>query len=446
MEAIVSILRRMNGIAWLAAACLTLAAAGAASAEDMPITQSEQPRLIRRDLPDIQPGRELRAGIFRLHPSLQGGVEYDDNVRLSDTNEQEDVIFTEVPGLQVDVRPGDHRLTAGYWAEMLQFVDISEENAVNHIANGNAELDFGHLQIDVRDLMQDATSRLQREDSSRTETLLNTASVLARLQSGKLVGEAGYRNNLVDYKSPLNDPDDYTEHIFTGLVGVKVAPKTALFIEPSVGEVNYDSNLGNADHDYWQVMGGIGHREYFRDYDEATGEVERAQHTKVQWALRAGFQDRELSGVAGRGPQDDFSGFVADSFIVYRPTITESLFIGYTAAPRVSTFQTNEWYREDRFNVALKKRVTRKLYVIPRFSWLHNDYPEPATLGGVTAEREDDILQFQPELRYEGRVNEVTGEAWFWVSLFYTLRSRDSNMAGVDFDNNKVGVRVGFTY
>lgn len=439
----------VGGRRWASALGFSLAVLLAGSsgfAQEIPATQSEHSRLIKKDLPEILPGQEVRVGVFRLHPSMEASMEYDDNIRLSDSGEKGDVIFREMPGIIAEVRPAGHRFSVGYGAEMLQFADVAEENAVNHLALGSAEIDLGHLQIDVKDIVDDSTSRLHREDSSRDQTLRNEASVNGRLVQGKWVLEGGWRNNLMDHKPARSSDDDYAENIGAVLLGHKVAPKTALFIEASVGEVDYDSNAGNADHDYWQVMAGLGYREHFRKYDEEEGRVERAAHAKINAALRLGFQDRDLSDVAGRAAQDGFDGLVSDSFFQYRPTASESIFLGYTATAHISTFQTNEWYRQDKVSFAWKKRLLRKLYVIPRFSWTRNDYPERSTVAGVTDEREDDILQFQPELRYEPRVDEVTGEAWMWASLTFTFRNRDSNLDGVDFDNNKVAVRLGFSY
>ncbi len=415
-------------------------------AQEIPATQSEPPTVVRRELPEIQEGQEVRAGILRLHPSFQGGVEYDDNIRLSDSDEKGDVIFTQTPGILAEIRTGDHRFSVGYMAEMLQFVDVSEENAVNHIAGGKAEIDLGHLQVDLKDALVDSTSRMHRDDSARDRVLTNAGSAKARLVQGKWVLEGGYRNNSVDHKTLFSTDDDYIENIGTALLGHKVAPKTALFVEGSLGEVGYDSNAGNADHEYWQVMAGLGYREYFREYDEAEGRVERASRAKVDAVLRLGYQERDLSDVAGRAPQDGFDGLVSDSTFLYRPTPTESITLGYTATALISTYETNEWYRQDKVRFAWRKRLLRKLYVIPRLTWARNDYPELSTTGAVTDRREDDLFQFQPELRYEARVDEKTGQAWAWASLFYTFRNRDSNLEGLDFDNNKVGVKVGLSY
>lgn len=439
----------MSGQAWGAAIAFAVTALWGVPggfAQEIPAQSSDQPRLIKRDFPEIQPERELRVGIFRLHPSFQTKVEYDDNIRLSDTDKKEDVLFTQTPGGMVEVRPGDHRAFVGYWSEIIRFADVTEENAVNHFVNGAVQLDLGKLRVELTDILEDSTSRLFNEDSSRDHTLLNAAKVKGRYQRGKWVLEGALRNNLVDHKPAFSDDRDRQESVATVLVGHKAGTKTALFLQADAGQVDYDSNVGNADHDYWQVMAGLGYQEHFRKFDEWEQRVERAPHTKLQAMLRVGFQDRKLSDVAGRGPQDDFDGLVSDSFIQYRPTIHESVTLGYLATAQVSTFGTNEWYRQDRVNFSWKKRLLRKLYVIPRVSWQRHDYPELSTVGGVTDRREDDIVQLQTELRYEPRVNETTGEAWAWVSLTYTFRNRDSNFGPQDFENNRVALTVSMTY
>ena len=128
----------MSGRVWstvISFAIALLAGVPGAFAQEIPAQSSDQPRLIKRDFPDIQPDQELRVGIFRLHPSFQTKVEYDDNIRLSDTDKKEDVLFTQTPGGIVEVRPGDHRASVGYWSEIIRFADVAEENAPSTISS-----------------------------------------------------------------------------------------------------------------------------------------------------------------------------------------------------------------------------------------------------------------------------------------------------------------------
>ena len=433
----------IRGIA--AAAVLSGAWGVPAFAEDLPVSLSDYPRIIRRDLPEVKPGQEMRLGALRLHPSFQTAVEQDDNVRLSSSNKQDDVIFTQMPGMLGEVRMGDHRMTAGYWAEVINFAEQSEENAVNHIVNGDLRLNFNHLKVDITELMEKSTSRLFDEDSSRKEVLLNTAGVRARLERPRWVFEGGYKNNLTDYRNQSSVTNDRDEGIVSMLAGRKMAPKTTLFVEGAGGRVDYDSNVDNADHEYWQVMGGAVFKEFFQKMD-AEGVLVREPQARMTATFRACFQRRQLSDVSGRGSQKGYRGLVADASFLYRPTVSDAATVGYSRTIEVSTFGPNEWYRQDKVSLSWKKRLLRKFYAVPRFSWQRFSYPELHTVSGETARREDDHLQFQGELRYEPRVNKVTGEAWAWVSLFYTFRNRESNFDSLDFDNNKVGLKVGFVY
>ena len=105
----------------------------------LPIGLPDFPRKVRRSLPQLRPDQEIRLGILRLHPSFETSVEYDDNIRLSDTNKDGDVVFTQQPGLIGEVRFGDHRFEAGYGMEILSYVKAHEESAVNHVAHAELE-------------------------------------------------------------------------------------------------------------------------------------------------------------------------------------------------------------------------------------------------------------------------------------------------------------------
>ena len=436
----------MRGIKIVFALALVGACASWAFAEDLPVGLSDYPRIIRKDFPKIRPGRELRLGVFRFHPTFETSAEYDDNIRLSDSNEQEDVIFTQRPGILIDTRLGKHQLTAGYWAEIENLVDHREENAVNHIANGNLHLDLGKLSLNLTELMEDSTSRLFNEDSSRDSVFLNTAEGRARYVRGKWVLEGGYRNNRVDHKPPRTNPNDYLEHVYSVLLGHNVGAKTTLFVEGIGGIVRYDDNSINADHDYWQTFLGLTRKIFFEKVAEETQQVERSLNTRMQATARIGYQNRQLSDVPGRGPQEEFQGVVADASLFYRPNLFEPITLDYVRNVNVSTFQNNEWFRQDKVSFAWKKRLLKKLYIIPRASWTRLTYPEVSTVNGVADRRQDDFYQFQGELRYEPRIDEITGVAWVWASLIYTYRSRASNFDTFDFDNNKVALKVGFSY
>ena len=54
------------------------------------------------------------------------------NVRRP-AGEQDDVIFWTVPGFIVDYTLGNYTLSAGYRAEIQNYLDLTEQNFVNHI-------------------------------------------------------------------------------------------------------------------------------------------------------------------------------------------------------------------------------------------------------------------------------------------------------------------------
>ena len=382
---------------------------------NQPIGIPEVPRRLLMGLPETPTGREMKVGIFEVHPSFKTAVRHDDNIFLAPSAEEEDWIFTQTPAVEAHVKAGDHHFQAGYAAEIANFADNGEENSVNHLAFGQMDLLFNDLSFMASHGFEDTTSRHFTETSARDDLQINATNVSARYDRPKWAAEGGYVHNDLNHTKVLFDSSDFTEDIFTLLGGYKIAPKTLLLVEGDIGMVDYDREVDNSDQDYFQVFGGM------------RGELT----PKSTLTAKLGYQGRDVDDLAGVGAQKDFGGFVADVDLQYQPRKETAFDLVYYRTVRNSTFETNNWFRQDKVSVGLRQRFLRKWIFNPVFSWQQHSYPDAATRAGVTKDREDDFLQVETGLRYEI-------QDWLSTGVAYNFRERNSNLDVFDYDNNLV--------
>ena len=79
---------------------------------------------------------------LKLSPFLSERVEYESNVFQVPSHSKDDVIFKTIPGFVADYTFGTHSLSAGYRAEILRYLDLTNQDTVHHIAVGQLRLDF----------------------------------------------------------------------------------------------------------------------------------------------------------------------------------------------------------------------------------------------------------------------------------------------------------------
>ncbi len=393
------------------------------SDNELHIGVPQYPRRLNRELPEVAKEHGVDVGILKLHPSFVTRVEFDDNITLRKNDKEEDVIFTQQPGLVGEMKLGNHRIEGGYGMEILNYVKNEEENAINHLAHGLVELNFNDLQFLIEDNFEKSTNRLFSETSARDELIINSIDVRALYDRPHWAAETGWRHNTIDHQTPEFQPQDYNEDIAAFLAGYKVMPKTLALVETDFGWVYYDDNQRNADQQYWQILTGV-----------------RGEPTeKISMTAKVGYQGRRLDDTTFAPSPTDFHDFVAESDVVFRMTEHDILRAGYDRTPRISTFASNGWYRQDQISGSYRKQFAEKWYITPFAAWQINRYPESATLAGDTHNRSDNFVQTGLTLEYQI-------QDWLWARLKYNFRTRNSNFDALDYNNNRVIADVTFNY
>src|SRR5437899_12856673 len=112
---------------------------------------------------------------LKLSPFLSERVEYETNVFQTPSHSKDDVIFKTIPGFVADYTFGAHSLSAGYRAEILKYVDLTNQDTVHHIAVGQLRLDFPRLLLGLGD---DFTRTSDPPGTELTGRILSTTNAL----------------------------------------------------------------------------------------------------------------------------------------------------------------------------------------------------------------------------------------------------------------------------
>ena len=409
--------RRMLGVVCGAAMLFSGGIQPAVAAEKeapQPIGVPDLPRRIKYQFPDSQRQQEIKLGIFRLHPSFQTSVQYDDNVTLAPDNEQDDTLFTQIPALEAQVKMGDHSLEAAYGAEIINYVDQSDENAVNHMANGAFNMNFDNLSVVLSHAFEDTTNRTFSENSTRDHLKINSSEATARYDRPRWAAEGTYRHNDLNHETAALNNSDMQEDFFALLTGYKILPKILALIEGDVGLINYDNNVSEADQSYYQLWTGL------------RGDLT----SKLTTITKVGYHNRQMDDVPGLSQQEDYSGLVAHAELAWQPERDTGVRFIYDRAVKNSTFATDNWYRQDKVSLSLRQRFWNKWIATPLISWQSNVYPDLDTVGTDSKHRRDNFWQAEASLRYEM-------QEWLSSGFTYAFRNRDSSFSTLDYDNNR---------
>jgi hypothetical protein len=112
---------------------------------------------------------------LKLSPFLSERVEYDSNVFQTPSHTKDDIIFKTIPGFVADYTFGPHSVSAGYRAEILRYLDLTNQDTVHHIGVAQLRLDFPRTLLTLRD---DFTRTSDPPGTELTGRILSTTNVL----------------------------------------------------------------------------------------------------------------------------------------------------------------------------------------------------------------------------------------------------------------------------
>jgi hypothetical protein len=320
-----------------------------------------------------------------------------------------------IPGFLADYTFGTHSVSLGYRAEILKYLDLTNQDTVHHIAVGQLRLDFPRTLLALRD------DFARTSDPPGTEL---TGRILSNTNA--LKPEAEYRwtptfstglnyswTNVRFDDRFIGDLIDRDEHLVGASVFWKVVPKGDLLFNYTYGRVIFTTAT---ERDYTDHIITVGLR----------GDIT----AKLSSSFRVGY----LIRTPDASSQTGFSGLFLAGDTIYRPTERTTITLATQRTTQESTFGTGAFYVTTNGTLSLTQQLLSKLSFTARLGGGLNDYSTKQIADGKNDWREDTFLLAGAQLDYDI-------QPWLRVGLEYLRTSRDSNFPSFRFVDDRITAR-----
>jgi Putative beta-barrel porin 2 len=353
---------------------------------------------------------------LKLSPFLSERVEYNSNVFQTPNHAQDDVIFKTIPGFVVDYTFGKHSVSAGYRAEILNYVSLTDQDTVHHIMAFQLRLDFPRWLLTLND---EFTRTSDPPNSELTGPILSTTNVLTPAAEFRVTPRfstgVSYSWTHVRFDDPsIGDLIDRDEHAVAGSVYWKFVPKGDIGLTYRYDQTNFTEAT---DRDYHSHEGRLGLR----------GDLT----AKLSSTLYVGY----LWRIAEHSDQVGWNGATFGGDLTYRPTERTTITLKAERKPQESTFLTDPFYVTTDATLLAQYQLLPKLSIGGSIGGGINDYATKQTVGSMTDWRRDSFLSVGAQADY-------TIQPWLRVGLEYLFTRRDSNFNTFDFFEHLVTGRV----
>lgn len=353
---------------------------------------------------------------LKVSPFLSQRIEYETNVFQTPSNSKDDIIFKTIPGFVADYTFGAHSLSAGYRAEILRYLDLTNQDTVHHIAVGQLRLDFPRTLLTLKD---DFTRTSDPPGTELTGRILSTTNALK--PEGEYRLTPSFSTGLKYSWTRVRFDDqviatriDRDEHVIGASVFWKFVPKGDVFVSYSFGRVIFDTAT---DRDY------IAH--------SITAGLRGDITSKLSSSFYVGYTRQD----ADRSSRESFNGLVLGGDYVYRPTERITLTLSTQRARQESTFGTTVFYVTNSGSLSAQYQILPKVTLSARLGGGLNDYSRKETADGKTDFRQDSFLLAGAQAEYDI-------QRWLRMGLEYLRISRDSNFPSFRFVDDRISGRV----
>lgn len=352
---------------------------------------------------------------LKVSPFLSERVEYDSNVFQTPSHTKDDIVFKTIPGVVADYTFGPHSVSAGYRAEILRYLDLTNQDTVHHIGVGQLRLDFPRTLLTLRD---DFTRTSDPPGTELTGRILSTTNVLKpegeyRITPSFSTG-LNYSWTRVRFDDrAIGDLIDRDEHLIGASVFWKFVPKGDVFLNYSYGISNFTEA---SDRDFTSHNITVGLR----------GDIT----SKLSSIFRIGYTWEDTV----HGNQTSFNGFIFGGDTTYRPTDRLTFTLSTQRGRQESVFGTDAFYVTSNATLSALYQVLPKVTLTARLGGGVNDYSTKQTADGKTDFRQDTFILAGAQVDYDI-------QPWLRVGLEYLRGSRDSNFPSFRFVDDRVTAR-----
>lgn len=194
-----------------------------------------------------EPRNVMKLGPVTLLPKWDEEVMYDDNVFLTESDEEDDFILRSRLALLADWQIGSsgHRLTGGW--DMLRnwFMGGEARNFVENLASAQLDLNFRHLRISAGDRWEDRTDPILAVFTGKIERTINTAYGTVGWHTDSRYAEAKAQGITTEYDDASFQGFDRDEQLAHGEFGWLAQDDLWAFVRAGVIARKFDQNQLN---------------------------------------------------------------------------------------------------------------------------------------------------------------------------------------------------------
>jgi opacity protein-like surface antigen len=357
---------------------------------------------------------------FRIIPSIDLGLEYNDNILLSPSDELKDFIWTISPGVSVELPARRFAVRLGYRADILRYLDNDRLDTIHHTGQLDARVNFpGGLGLYLNDEFRRTNEfagfpipELVNALVTRHENLFS-AGVEYQVRE-RISLAVDYKFLLVDYvDKAIFEELDRQDHQVGLTVFVRVLPKTSVLGEVDYQIIRYRLDEVSRDRDSDSLKGKVG--------------VKGDLTAKTSVLLKVGEEWKDYINPA----REDWTGLIAEAELIWKYREPSQVRIYGGRANVESLFALNSFFVTSYGGVELRHQVNPKLLV--RMVGLAgvNDYQVVSTVDNLTQKRSDTFYQVGAGIRYQI-------QRWLALELDYEHLVRDSNFPSFDYTANRI--------
>jgi hypothetical protein len=387
---------------------------------------------------NAQVGQGFTTGNWNIRPYAEVGVAVDDNVYRSGNNEIDDVYIDPKVGLMFRTSPDATTLTlsGGGFYNRREYMDEDDKSNNSYGAGLSLDLELGEksaLQaiggyrlVEDEDTLGPVTQLkgvnsglVQDIDaSSREREVVDAGAALEHTFTDRTTGSLGLMFSVLDYDDPTTL--DLTGMVSQGLVDHELTDKLGVFGLARVGSQEQDGDNQTAD----SIAGQLG--------------LSLKPTDKLTVRAGAGVESysREISGQADKDTDNFSFSLVLDLLATDKLTLSAG---AYNGTQLSSAFTDNAVEFINSF-VGARFDVSPSLDLNLRAVYRQDNYVDPVTRDGISADREDERIQIVLRANYRPPVD--------YLQLFaqFSAEDVDSSIDAIDFTRNLALVGVSVAY
>jgi hypothetical protein len=360
-------------------------------------------------------GEEAAENWWRAVPMLNTGVVYDDNIFISNTDRQGDVIFNIGAGLALEF--GDYRtleenyLLLEYIGTGYFFSKYTAQNSFGQNASLLGQYRFNQLAVQAESQYQYINGAQRQVGGFTTRNILYNDLRFIYDLSEKTTLDLELSQDSNIYNSPYNS--SYFYYATAGL-DYLILPKVRVGLEGVAGFVDAQNN---PDQTYQIINGRVKYDLTGKIALKATGGVQFTQY-------QSGGEPMNVSPVFSVGGEYLPFPNTAFSLLAYRNL-------------QVSPSFNNQNYWATGVELGVTQTVAQKFQVGVAGGY-ENDY-YIANTANTVATRRDNFFFIEPQISYNFL-------KYLTASVFYQYRFNDSTLQVDTWNNNQVGFEIGAAF